>query len=56
MSSVQCCDAQLEPVSVCGLSQHFSSSCLLFVFRRLERVVQQQLTTPLKVVEARVSR
>ena len=32
---LQCCDAQWEPVSVCGLSQHFVSSFLLFVFRRL---------------------
>ena len=29
---LQCCDTQLDPISVRGLSQYFSSSSLLFVF------------------------
>ena len=29
---LQCFDTQLDPISVCGLSQYISSSCLLFVF------------------------
>ena len=29
---LQCLDTQLDPISVCGLSQYISSSCQLIVF------------------------